>query len=99
MLNFVNTVFLGKVPNRFRTDFLNRCELETWIHVRCAVERACNSHSDSIDGEIKSVTKNSNTKTWIFSLLGVLGKYTENSKIFPKLSVAKNSNTFYFAVE
>ena len=25
-------------------------------------ERACNSHSDSIDGEIKSVTKNSNNQ-------------------------------------
>ena len=25
-------------------------------------ERACNSHIDSIDGEIKSVTKNSNKK-------------------------------------
>ena len=29
--------------------------------------------SDSIDGEIKSVTKNSNTKTWTFSLLGYWG--------------------------
>ena len=57
------------------------------------------SHSGSIEGELKSVTKNTNTKTWTFSLLGVLGKYTENSKNFPELSVAKNSNTFYFPVE
>ena len=47
------------------------------------------SHNDSIDGEIKSVTKNSNTKTWIFSLLGVLGKYTENSKISLSLVLLK----------
>ena len=46
-------------------------------------------HNDSIDGEIKSVTKNSNTKTWIFSLLGVLGKYTENSKISLSLVLLK----------
>ena len=59
-------------------------------------ERACNSHSGSIDSEIKSATKNNNTKTWTFSLLG---KCTESSKIFPKLSVAKNSNTYYFTVE
>ena len=38
---------------------------------------ACNSHSDSIDSEIKSVTKNSSTETWTFSLLE---KYTENFK-------------------
>ena len=38
-------------------------------------------HATPIDGEIKSVTKNSNTKTQTFSLRGVLGKYTENSKI------------------
>ena len=29
---------------------------------RAYKERACNSYSDSIDSEIKSVTKNSNTK-------------------------------------
>ena len=58
-------------------------------------QRACNSHSDSIDGEIKSVTKNSNTKTWTFSLLGVLGKYTENSKISPSLVLLK----IVFAIE
>ena len=48
------------------------------LHQGLIKRRACNSHNDSIDGEIKSVTKNSNTKTWIFSLLGILGKYTEN---------------------
>ena len=47
------------------------------------------SNSDSIDGEIKSVTKNSNTKTWTFSLLGVLGKYTENSKFSLSLALLK----------
>ena len=52
-------------------------------------ERACNSHSDSIDSEIKSVTKNSNTKTWTFGLLGVLRKYTENSKISLSLVLLK----------
>ena len=46
-------------------------------------------HSGSIDGEMKSVTKNSNTKTWTFSLLGVLGKYTENSKISLSLMLLK----------
>ena len=29
--------FLGKVPNRFRTDFLNQFDLRTRIHVRCAI--------------------------------------------------------------
>ena len=43
-------------------------------------------YSDSIDGEIKSVTKNSNTKTWTFSLLG---KYTEYSKISLSLVLLK----------
>ena len=51
----------------------------------------------TIDGEIKSVTKNIVTQK--LGLLGVLGKYTENSKISLSLVLLKNSNTFYFAVE
>ena len=37
----------------------------------------------------EGVTKNSNTKTWTFSLLGVLGKYTENFKISLSLVLLK----------
>ena len=31
------TSFLGKVPYHFRTDFLNKFDLRTLIHVRCAI--------------------------------------------------------------
>ena len=65
---------------------------------RCIIPRAYKErgHATPIDGEVKSVTKNSNTKTWTFSLLGVLGKYTENSKISLSLVLLK---IVYFAVE
>ena len=46
-------------------------------------------YSDSIDGKIKSVTKNSNTKTWIFSLLGVLGNILRIKKNFLSLVLLK----------
>ena len=29
--------FLGKVPNCFRTDFLNQFDLRTLVHIRCAI--------------------------------------------------------------
>ena len=50
------------------------------------------SHSDSIDGEIKSVTKNS------IGLLVYWGYWGSILRIlkFPKLNVTKNSNTFLF---
>ena len=44
-----------------------------------SIARACNSQSDSIDSEIKIVTKNSQTKTWACSLLD---KYTKNLQIY-----------------
>ena len=36
-IQFCTRGFLGKVPNRFRTDFLNQFDLRTLIHVRCAI--------------------------------------------------------------
>ena len=36
-IQFYTQGFLGKVPNHFRTDFLNQFDLRTLIHVRCAI--------------------------------------------------------------
>ena len=36
-IQFCTQGFLGKVPNRFRTDFLNQFDLRTLIHVRCTI--------------------------------------------------------------
>ena len=37
IFQFCTQGFLGKVPNRFRTDFLNEFDLRTLIHIRCAI--------------------------------------------------------------
>ena len=65
-------------------------------------ERACNSHSDSIDSKIESVTKNI-----VIQKLGLLVYWRywgciiiiQKIQNFPKLSVAKNGNTCYFTIE
>ena len=36
-IQFCARGFLGEVPNRFRTDFLNQFDLRTLIHVRHAI--------------------------------------------------------------
>ena len=52
-------------------------------------------YATPVDGEIKSVTKNINTKLGLLVYWGYWGSILR----IPKLSIAKNSNTFYFAVE